>query len=182
MKLRSKLNWGLTIALIILIELSLVFLLYEWHTDPVWTKTYHKEKAKTLIQVVPTEESVEDGLTKTCTELDADAVHSAGMPDGTKGFYNANDNLVWYLLSAPDEPTAESYMDAIENEWAKTGTVNTETDFRHETVDSVQTEAMAGISARSHTLVLVGISRDGKHMDVIRQVMTELGLIRQKGD
>lgn len=179
MNLRSKLNWGLTIALIILIELFLVFLLYEWHTDPVWTKTYHKEKAKTLIQVVPTEESVEDGLTKTCTGLDSDAVHSAGMPDGTKGFYNAENNLVWYLLPAPDEPTAESYMETIKKGW---GNVQTETDTRHETVCTIQTDTIAGISARSHTLVLVGISRDGKHMDSLRQVMTDLGLIRQKGD
>lgn len=175
MKFIHKVNRISTIFLIILTELLFAFAFYEFWTDPVRTKVYHKEKTESKVPNI-TQESVETYLLNHhCTRLDSDTIVKDGLPDGTEGFVDMNQNIVWYLLLPSEENTADAMMDAVKEHLGKIGTVNVELDTRHRSVVHAEGNGVAGYGARSHTVLLVGISRDGKHMDVLQQTIKETG-------
>ncbi|MFN2926532.1 hypothetical protein ACKX2L_06355 [Lachnospiraceae bacterium YH-ros2228] len=200
MKFVHKVNRISTIGLIILAELLFAFAFYEFWTDPVRTKVYHKEKTESKVPTI-TEESVETYLLNHhCTRLDvrstnfnsdpllrkgsdSDTIAKDGLPDGTEGFVDINNNIVWYLLLPAEENTADAMMDAVKEHLGKIGTVNVELDTRHRSVVHAEGNGVAGYGARSHTVLLVGISRDGKHMDALQQTIKETGFsgISKKG-
>lgn len=179
MKFVHKVNRISTVILIVLAEALFAFALYEFWTDPVRTKVYHKEKVESTIPNI-TQESVETYLLNHhCTKLDSDVIKKDGLPDGTEGFMDTNNNIVWYLLLPAEENTADAMMDAVKEHLGKIGTVNVELDTRHRSVVYAEGNGVAGFGARSHTVLLVGISRDGKHMDVLQQTIQETGFLKK---
>lgn len=179
MKFVHKVNRISTIFLIILAELLFAFAFYEFWTDPVRTKVYHKEKTESKVSTI-TQESVETYLLNHhCTRLDGDTIQKDGLPDGTEGFVDINNNIVWYLLLPAEENTADAMMDAVKEHLGKIGTVNVELETRHRSVVHAEGNGAIGFGARSHTVLLVGISRDGKHMDVLQKTITEIGFLKK---
>ena len=175
MKFIHTVNRISTVILIVLIEALFAFAFYEFWTDPVRTRVYHKEKVESTIPNI-TQESVETYLLNhNCTKLDGNTVQKDGLSDGTEGFMDTNNNIVWYLLLPAEENTADAMMDAVKEHLGKIGTVNVELDTRHRSVVCAEGNGVAGTGARSHTVLLVGISRDGKHMDVLQQTVKETG-------
>ena len=179
MKFVKKVNRISTVILIVLAEALFAFALYEFWTDPVRTKVYHKEKVESTIPNI-TQESVETYLLNhNCTRLDGTTVQKDGLPDGTEGFMDTNNNIVWYLLLPAEENTADALMDAVKEHLGKIGTVNVELDTRHRSVVYAEGNGAIGYGARSHTVLLVGISRDGKHMDALQQTIEEIGFLKK---
>lgn len=179
MKFVHKVNRISTIGFIILAELLFAFAFYEFRTDPVRTKVYHKEKTESKVLTI-TQESVETYLLNHhCTRLDGDTIQKDGLPDGTEGFMDTNNNIVWYLLFPAEENTADALMDAVKEHLGKIGAVNVELDTRHCSVVYAEGNGLAGTGARSHTVLLVGISRDGKHMDALQKTITDIGFSKK---
>lgn len=179
MKFVRKVNRISTVILIVLAEALFAFALYEFWTDPVRTKVYHKEKVESTIPNI-TQESVETYLLNhNCTKLDSDVIKKDGLPDGTEGFMDTNNNIVWYLLLPAEENTADAMMDVVKEHLGKIGAVNVELDTRHRSVVYAEGNGLAGTGARSHTVLLVGISRDGKHMDALQKTITDVGFSKK---